>query len=221
MAGIILVWANLWVVALPFLTNGCIAGVFTVFLSRVSRRLTHHRLVCTHCEFEDALIARGACQESCAVNSVPSLPLLLFFFSFEFALLSLLYPAIASAYIFPESISAFWSGLLQGLMLTTTVAATVVLGVYLVQQETRARTWMLRGTLVGTMGVIFISSFYAGVAVLVPIGLFALLLSLGVELRARQGRPLLGLRAIGVATLPRFLLVLIGMLRVYDILRLA
>jgi uncharacterized membrane protein YozB (DUF420 family) len=219
--GIILVWANLWVVALPFLTSACVAGVFTVLLSRVSRTLTHHRLVCTRCAFEGTLITKGECHQNCAVNSIPSLPLLLFFFCIEFALLSLFYPSIAGTYILPGSVSPLWNALLQGLMLATTVASSVMLGVYLIQHEARARTWMLRGALVGTLGAILVASLYVAAAVLVPIGLFALLLSLGVELRARHGLPLLGLRAIGLATLPLFLVVLIGMVRIYEIFRLA
>ncbi len=218
---LVLDWGNLWVVALPFLTSACIAGIFTVLVSRVSRNITHHRLLCAQCVFEDELIANGKCEQNCAVNNIPSLPMLLFFFSTEFALLALFYPSIIQTYILPAVLSQNEMAFLGSLLLVSTTTAAVMLGVYLVQEKGKVRSLLLRVTILGTLGAILVASFEPSAAIYVPVGLFALVLILGVELRARYQLPLLGLRSVGAATLPLFVVTLIGIIHIYEILRMA
>jgi hypothetical protein len=101
-----------------------------------------------------------------------------------------------------------------------TVASSVLLAGYLVQERAGDRTMLLRVTALGTLAGIMASPFQPTVATLVPVGILALLVGLGIELKARRGNPLLGIRSLGVAMLPLFALSLIGFVRIFEIISL-
>lgn len=213
-------WGNLWVVALPFLISASLSATFTILLWKASRKLIHHRLTCVNCIYEGALIRTHHCEEACAVNNIPSLPLLLFFFSAVFSMMALFFPDILNTYVLPLPTSQVLLGFSYSVVAIVSTGATVLVGVYLIQQWAPSRLLFLRIALVGTLFAILVSSSYDFAAEFVPIGLFAIALGMGVELRAQRGIPLLGMRALGLATLPLFVMALIGIVRIFQILSL-
>lgn len=219
--GIVVVWSNLWVVALPFLISASCAGIITIFLWKSSwRGIQHHRAACVTCDSEGNLEAAGTCQEAYALEYVPGLLLLLFFMA-TFAILTLFFPQIILNFVLPFEAAPNAFTFYYAVIIAGTVAGTALLAGYLVQELSTDRTIFLRATALGTLGAVVVSPIEPVAAGLVPIGLLLLLLGVGIELRARTGRPLLGLRSLGLAVLPLFVLTLLGLLRIFELVTIA
>jgi hypothetical protein len=58
-------------------------------------------------------------------------------------------------------------------------------------------------------------------AEITPLGLGAVLIGIAVEHRARMGRPAIGVRGLGAATLPMFWLGGLALVRIVELVRLA
>lgn len=211
-------WENLWIVALPILTSCSAAGILSVFLWRATRDgVPHRRERCRNCVYEPDLLKRGYCVEACTVNMIPAMPLLLFSFTTTLTFLFLFYPGTALAYILPQSGTAF-TMVLYGMVLGSCLMSTLITAAYLVQQHAHHREMLGRGAVVATLGTLLISPFDEVAAILAPAGLFLVLLTVGIELRARKGHALLGLNALGLAMVPLFVMTLVGLLRIFALL---
>ena len=222
MAGaLVIAWDNLWIVALPLLISGCFSTTLAVFLWRASRHgVPHKREFCRTCLHEPALLRRGYCVEPCTVNVIPALPIFLFTFTAGLSILFLFFPQVVDSYILPF-VSPVLTWVLYGMLLATCLLSSLLLGTYLLQEKAHDREVLGRAAVVGTLAALLLSPFLPSAAILLPAGLFLVLLAVGVELRARHGQALLGLRTIGFATIPLFLMTLVGLLRILDILRFA
>ena len=216
-----MVWANLWAVALPVLTSTSVAGIFSVLLWKVSRNgIPFRREECKDCVFSEEMRAKGYCNEPCAVNMIPTLPLLLFAFTATLSVLAVFYPDIVNTYLLPF-VSSQLDLVIYGILTATCLMSAILLAGYLLQEKAADRAVLARIAIVGTLGAIVLTPFLEAAAILVPTGLFLLIVAVGVELQARKGKNLLGLRTIGFATLPLFVMTLIGLLRILQLLRIA
>lgn len=228
---LLLDWANLWSVALPFFICISVAAIFTVFLWRAAWKsgLPHRREPCATCYFEDKLIRQGTCRESCAVNVLPTLPLLLFLFTCSFALFFIFFPSLVLQYLLPGTGSS--PGSVNPQLLDASIAlvaganggAAVLLAGYFVQDKAWHREFFFRISAAGT-----ISGIVLGLVVPGPIGTYAIdatpfalgavLLGAGLEHRAIAGRPVLGMKALGASTVPLFLVAVVVMFRIFFVL---
>jgi hypothetical protein len=221
MGGLVVVWANLWAVALPVMTSISVAGIFSVFLWRITRKgLPYRREECEDCVFEKDMRLKGYCTEPCAVNQIPTLPLLLFAFITTLSVLAVFYPVVVNTYVLPY-VSSQLSLVVYGFLTATCLMSSVLLACYLLQERAVEREVVSRIAIVGTLAAIVLTPFLQVAAVFVPTCLFLMLVGIGIELQARKGKNLLGLRTIGFATLPLFVITLIGLLRVLQIIRIA
>lgn len=229
--GVVIVWANLWLVGLPFLLCACVGGIFSVFLWRAAWKsgMPHRREPCATCVFEKALIKQGYCKESCAVNTIPMLPLVLFLATCTFALLFLFFPSVVFTYLLPSTSPnpttsvPEWQQSIRTVVAAANGAAAVLLGAYFVQDTAWHRELFLRVAAAGSLAGIVIGVTAPGpvgqVALEVtPFALLAVLLSAALESRARWGRPVLGLRALGISTTPLFIVTLVGIARILSVL---
>ncbi|MCI4319406.1 MAG: hypothetical protein L3J87_02110 [Thermoplasmata archaeon] len=219
-------WENLAFVALPFLTCLGISGLLAIGLYRVAAvsGVPHRRERCLRCRFVEALHRSGTCHEPCAVNQVPQLPAVLFVATCTFALLFLFFPTVSFEYVIPFEFSPPDLGaVLLGFLAAANFGGSVVLAAYLLQDRAVSREMFNRvaafgavlGILLGLAGPAWVRG---PAIVLTPVALAALLLGVGLEYRARLGRPAVGLRAVGAATLPLFLLILVASARLVQLL---
>jgi hypothetical protein len=218
-------WLNLWVVGLPFLTCACASGALAVLLYRtaLASGLPHRRDTCARCVFESALRRTGTCAQACAVNAIPTLPLVLFSFTSTFALLFLFYPSLALEYVLPSvPAPSPLAQIVRDLLVATNVGASVVLAGYFVQDTARSRELFSRTAAAGALAGLVAGSTLPGAwgataALLTPVALLVLLIALALEHRAVRGEPTLGLRAIGLATAPLFLIGIAALARIAQI----
>ncbi len=230
---LVLAWQNLWYVALPFFISISAATIFTVMLWRVAWKsgLPHRREPCATCVFEKDLVRSGTCRKVCAVNVIPTLPLMLFLFTCSFALFFLLFPEIVLAYLFPGGMDPIWSNAVITAVAASNGGSAILLVGFFVQDKAWYREMFFRIAAAGTTTGIVVGLLFPGpVAGLdigsfafnaTPFGLVAVILTSGLEHRARWGRPVLGLRALGVTTLPLFLVALVAVARIMFILNAA
>lgn len=232
---------NLWVLALPALICACISAIFTLMLWRAAWKsgLPHRREPCVTCVFEADLIRKGTCTENCAINSLPTLPLMLFFISSGLTLMCVFFPTIVTQYVIPFNLSPASLGpmILVGIGAANGGAA-VLLAAYFVQDKAWHRELFIRGataaTIVGLIaastlaaldripsvaaGYPWLSAIGAEADWLTPLGLFAIIMAMALEHRARLERPVLGLRSLGMTTVPMFFMVVVGLARMLEIL---
>ncbi len=217
---LVLQWNNLGEVVLPFLVCASLAASLAALLWRVGEQggLVHRREACLGCTLEQALRKRGTCSEACAVNWIPALPLLLFFGTTTLLLLTVGFPWVVLQYVIPLGAGGSAALALLGLVAGSMGGAAVVLAGYFVQERARNREIFLRvgvgATLVGIAGTLLLPpplSLSAGL--LTPLALWMLLLGLGLERWAREGRATLGIRALALTLAPLFILVVIALTR--------
>jgi hypothetical protein len=204
-----------------------------LFLWKGSRKeLKFMREQCVDCEEEAELLETGQCSQSCAVNQVPTLPLVLFFFSVTFAVVALFYSAMVYTYILPVQLSSDVANAnhialasnpilydaLYGLLVASCVVSAAVLAAYLMQDKPLYREVMSRGAVVGVLASLFMAPFLSTAMILVPVGLFILLVSVGMELRARKGRPLVQLNTLAIGTIPLFVISIAALLKIIEML---
>lgn len=220
-----LLWQNLWTLALPFFICISTAAFFTVLLWRVAWKsgLPHRREPCATCVFEPGLLTRGTCREVCAVNVIPTLPLLLFLFTASFALLFLFFPSLVFSYLFPGDVSGNWANAAFVVVAGSNAGAAILLTGYFVQDKAWHRELFFRVAVAGSLVAIvtgLVAPAWLGsfAETLVPVGLVSVLLSASLEHRAQWGRPVLGMRALGMSTLPLFLVAFVAMARILFVL---
>ncbi|MDE1819451.1 MAG: hypothetical protein KGJ23_00435 [Euryarchaeota archaeon] len=230
---LVLQWSNLWDIAVPFFICISLATIFTVFLWRVAWKsgLPHRREPCASCVFERELIKNGECHKVCAVNVIPTLPLLLFLFDCSFGLFFLLFPALVMQFLFPAGFDQTWSEAVIAALGATSGGAAILLVGYFVQDKAWHRELFFRiaaaGTTTGLLLAVLVPTPIDGWAVgsfalnATPFGMVAVMLTAGIEHRARWGRPVLGLRALGATTLPLFFVALVACARILFILNAA
>lgn len=222
-------WGNLAIVALPFLTSLGVSGLLATVLYREAARtgVPHRRERCFRCAFASALHSSGTCDERCAVNEMPRIPALLLWVTGTFALLFLLFPATAFAYVLPiELRSPGLFATLAGFLGAANMGGTIVLAAYLLQDRAWSRELFNRigagGSIVGLLLGVVSAGFVRSVSLwMTPAALTVLLVGVGLEFRARTGRPTMGLRSIGAATAPLFLTLVVGAVRIVQIVALA
>jgi hypothetical protein len=227
--GLVFDWNNLGQVALPFFVSITVAAFLALFLRKAAEqsRLPRAREPCARCRFERGLLARGDCEESCAVNTLPTLPILLFVAAASLATLAFAFPEVVKTYLIPFGLyDATYPDILLTLILVTNAGAAVALAAYFVQDLPYHRDLFNFGAAGAALVGLFLGSagegaVGTGAELLVPLALSALLLGLASEARARQGRPTFGLRALGLTTVPLFLVTLLALGRIVEIVRLA
>jgi hypothetical protein len=222
-------WANLGDVALPCLVSITGAAFLATFLRRAAEqsRLPRSRERCIRCRFESQLEEFGDCQEACAVNVLPTLPLVLFVAVSALAALTFFFPATVRTYILPfDYPDPAYAAILLDVVLVATLSAALVLAAYFVQDLPYHRDLFTLGAAAAALAGLFVGTTGSGVAptdaaILVPIALTAVLLGLAAEARARRGRPAFGLRSLGAATAPLFLVTVLAFGRIAEVLALA
>lgn len=223
---LVLQWDNLGGVILPFLTCASLAASLAALLWKVGERggLVHRREACLGCTLEAALRKRGTCSEACAVNWIPALPLGLFFATTTLLFLTVGFPWVVLDYVIPLGASGSSSLALVGLVAGSMGGAAVALAGYFVQERARNREIFLRigvgATLVGGIGSLFLPApLNLSAGLLTPLALWMLLLGLGLERWAREGRATLGIRALALTLVPLFVLVVIALTRLFLLLK--
>ncbi|MCI4350247.1 MAG: hypothetical protein L3K15_01865 [Thermoplasmata archaeon] len=224
--GLVVDWGNLGVVALPFLTCLSVSGLLGIGLYRVAAAsgVPHRRERCVRCRFVESLRRSGTCHEVCAVNHFPQLPAVLFVATGTFSLLLLFFPTITYEYVLPFQVSPpDLGGILLGLLAAANLGGSIVLAAYLLQDRAASRELFNRvsagGALIGiVLGVAGPPPLRMAAVVLTPVALGSLLVGLGLEYRARSGRPAVGMRTVGAATLPLFLILLTASARLVELL---
>ncbi|HZY70687.1 MAG TPA: hypothetical protein VFF67_06905 [Thermoplasmata archaeon] len=222
-------WGNLAIVALPVITSLGVSGLLAILLYRVgvATGVPHRRERCLRCVFASALHSSGTCDERCAVNELPRIPALLLWVTGTFALLFLLFPSTAFAYVLPlELRSPALFPTLAGFLGAANLGGMIVLAAYLLQDRAWSRELFNRvgagGSIVGLLLGFVSGGMIRSVTLwFTPAALTVLLVGLGLEYRARSGRPTMGLRAIGTATAPLFLTLVVGAVRIVQIVALA
>lgn len=237
--GLVIEPNNLWLLALPALICACLSAIFTLLLWRAAwvSGLPHRREPCVTCVFEADLLRKGTCTENCAINSIPTLPLMLFFITSGLTMMCVFFPSLVSTYVIPFNLAP---PLLPTLLLVTLGAtnggAAVLLATYFVQDRAWHRELFFRGAAAMTLIGLIAASTLAGLGKagwitsswlqtaaveaewLTPLGLFAIIVVVAMEHRARLERPVMGLRGLGLTTAPIFLIVVIGLARMLEIL---
>jgi len=218
-------WANLGNVAVPFLVSTTVAALLTLGLWYLARRsgLPRAREPCATCVNERELLRTGHCSDrACAVNSLPLLPLSLFACSAMVAVLSVGWPGTMTTYILPSGLRpGSFSIVLLYLVLIASAGSSLAIAAYFLQDQRLTRHGFLLAA--GGTGVFAVFlALLAGPVGLVASGLStlaltAVLIAMGIEHRARLGRPLLGLRSVGVAALPLFLVTFLASIRIFQI----
>ncbi len=223
---LVLQWDNLGGVILPFLTCASLAASLAALLWKVGERggLVHRREACLGCTLEGALRKRGTCSEACAVNWIPALPLGLFFATTTLLFLTVGFPWVVLDYVIPLGASGSSSLALVGLVAGSMGGAAVALAGYFVQERARNREIFLRigvgATLVGGVGSLFLPApLNLSAGLLSPLALRMLLLGLGLERWAREGRATLGIRDLALTLVPLFVLVVIALTRLFLLLK--
>jgi hypothetical protein len=224
--GLVVDWANLGLVALPFLTCLGVSGLIAIGLYRVAADsgVPHRRERCLRCQFVETLRRSGTCHEACAVNHLPQLPAILFVATGTFSLLFLFFPKVAYEFVLPfELTPPTLGGILLGLLVAANLGGSVVLAAYMLQDRASTREMFNRVTALGALlgvlvGVAGPEPLRGAAIVLTPVALAALLFGLGLEYRARTGRPSVGLRSVGAATVPLFLMLLVATARLVELL---
>lgn len=227
--GLYLDWGNLVTVSFPFIVSVTAAGILAIALRHLSdtEGLPTARERCVGCRFESKLIRSGECRLDCAVNALPSLPLVLFVVTTSFALLALAFPSMLLTYVLPTGRYApATPAILVGIVFTANGAASLATAGYFVQSSRRYRRTFLQGLIVAVLLGLVVGSATTGGAralatALTPFALGSLLVGLAIEHRARMGRPALGLKALGASTVPFFIVTVLSLVRIYEILRIA
>lgn len=222
-------WANLGEVALPCLVSITGAAFLATFLRHAAEqsRLPRRRERCVRCRFESELMESGECQEACAVNALPTLPLVLFVAVSTLGALTYFFPDTVRTYILPfDSPDPAYAAILLDVVLVATLSAALVLAAYFVQDLPYHRDLFTLGGVAAALVGLTLGTMGGGLwpsegAVLVPVGLTAVLLGLAAESRARRGRPAFGLRSLGAATSPLFLVTFLAFGRIAEVLALA
>ena len=227
--GLVLLWSNLGTVLLPFLAAITVASLLALPLQRAAERsgLPRARERCVHCRGEPVLLRTGHCPEACAVNRVPTLPLLLFVATTTVALFAFGDPGAFRLFVLPLGMTGPGvADLLAAGLVGANAGAAVLLAGYFLQDLPDHRLHFGEGAILLALGLLAASATAGGflerwIALALPISLLAVLLALGIDWRARHGRPAFGLRALGVATAPLFLVSVFAAVRIVQILQLA
>lgn len=227
--GLVLLWSHLGGVALPFLIALTAACLLAWGLQRVAETtgLPRLRERCIGCRAESNLLATGRCPEPCAVNDGPTLPLLVFVGSATTAVFAAADPADFRLYVLPYGLTGPGiPDLLLALLVGANALAGVLLAAFFVQDRRDHQELFARGSAILALGALVglgLSDGPAGpwVDLAVPVALTALLLGVAIEWRARHGRPAFGLRTIGFAAAPLFLVALLATIHLVQVLQLA
>jgi hypothetical protein len=227
--GLILVWGNLAVVLLPFLASLSIASICALPLRRAAEAsgLPRAREPCVDCRGERTLLKLGWCPERCAVNSGPTIPLLLFVATATTALFALIDPTDFVGFVLPLGITGSGIiGLVEAVIVGANAGSALLIAGYFYQDRPGARRSFVYGAIVVALGTMALSGFLPEpsahwIALATPLSLAAVLLSTAVEWRARYGRPAFGLRAVGFATAPLYLVITLALIRAVQVVQLA
>jgi hypothetical protein len=161
------------------------------------------------------------------VNAGPGIPLTLFVACSTFALFALLAPSAFVEFVLPFGLTGPGvEELLVGGLVGANAGAALLMAAYLLQDLPIHREGLRRGSLVVALGSLGLTGLATvgplrWVTLLTPLALGGLVLSAAVEWRARTGRPAFGLKAVGIATAPLFLGVLLAMVRIVQVVQLA
>jgi hypothetical protein len=221
--------ANLFLVAGPFAVAVLAAALLALLLHR-SAGLSPRPSVrerCVGCRYEGDLVESDLCYQRCSVNELPSLALVVFVVSATFVALALAFPNILVEFVVPAAfVGAADQQLLLGTLLVAFSGGALAVAAYCVQDRARERRMMLQVaiavTLIGLGVGAAIGGSVGSMAIeITPLGLAAVLIGIAVEHRARMGRPAIGIRGLGAATLPMFWLGGLALLRIYEMVRIA
>lgn len=226
---LLVTWSNLALVTLPFVLAIGVSVGLAFLLRRAAREsgLPRARETCVDCAHEAGLVEAGACEQRCAVNELPALPLALFVGCSTFAILAIVFPAVVLTYVLP-----FWAPtsttteVLLILLIASSVGGAVALALYCLQDLPEQRELLLRGSMVVAIAALAAALLTSGGALSVAEGLGAaalavILVAAAVDRRARLGRPTLGLRTMGVAVVPLLLVSTLAVVRIVEILQLS
>jgi hypothetical protein len=225
--GLVLLWANLGQILLPALVALTVAAFLAMPLRRAAERsgLPRVREPCVGCVAESYLLEHGYCRERCAVNSASSVGVLLFVGTTSTAIFAYLDPADFVRLVLPTSPGATAvPGLLLDLVVGSNAGAALLVGAYFSQDLPGFRRGLLEGSATVSLGLMTIGEALPGpglhwVSLLLPLSLAAIVLGVGVEWRARHGRPAFGFRTLGLAAAPLFLLAALATIRIIQIVQ--
>jgi hypothetical protein len=147
--------------------------------------------------------------------------------SATFVAMAIAFPTVLMDYVVPGSfVGAATQELLLGTLLVAFAGGALAVAAFCVQDRGRERRMLLRVaigmTLVGLgLGAAIGGTMGAIAAEVTPLGLGAVLIGIAVEHRARMGRPAIGVRGLGAATLPMFWLGGLALVRIVELVRLA
>jgi hypothetical protein len=221
--------ANLLLVAGPFAVAILAAGLLALLLQRSVENSPRSsvRERCVGCRFEGDLVEDDACYQRCGVNELPSLALVVFVVSATFVALAIGFPEVLVDFVVPTSfVGAATQQLLLGTLLVAFTGGALAVAAYCVQDRGPERRMMLRVAIAMSLIGLGVGAAVGGTAGTIaievtPIGLAAVLIGVAVEHRARMGRPAIGVRGLGAATLPMFWLGGLALLRIYELVRIA
>jgi hypothetical protein len=221
--------ANLLLVAGPFAVAVLAAALLALRLQR-SAGLSPRPSVrerCVGCRYEGDLVDSDVCYQRCSVNELPSLALVVFVVSATFVALALAYPNVLIEFVVPAAfVGASDQHLLLGTLLVAFSGGALAVAAYCVQDRARERRILLQVSIVAALMGLGVGAAIGGtvgaMAVeMTPLALAAVLIGIAVEHRARMGRPAIGIRGLGAATLPMFWLGGLALVRIYEMVRIA
>lgn len=224
--GLVLLWANLGEILLPTLIAVTAAAFLALPLRRAAEGsgLPRIREACVGCVAERFLLENGYCRETCAVNSAGSVGLLLFVGTAATAIFAYLDPTDFLTFVLPSSPGRpEVPALLLDVVVASNAGAALLVGAFFWQDLPVYRRGLLEGSAALALGLMTVGEALPGPAVrwvqlLLPLSLAAIVLGVGVEWRARHGRPAFGLRTLGLAAAPMFLLTGLAALRISQVL---
>lgn len=219
--GLVLDWSNLDFVVLPFLLALTAAAFLALPLRRALERsrLPRAREPCVGCSAEGRLLRTGRCPEPCVVNTLGSFALALFVATTCLALFAYVDPVDLARFVDPIG----WqfgppAEALLALVVGGNAAAAVLVAAYLLQDLPVHRDGLLRGSATVSLGLMAVATLAPPalgrwVDLLLPLSLAGIVLGVGIEWRARHGRPAFGLRSLAVALLPLFVVTGLALVR--------
>ena len=227
--GLVLVWANLDPLVLPFLVALTTAACLALPLRTAAERsgLPTARERCIGCRAEAVLLASGRCPERCTVNELGAVGRATFVATAAVAVFAGLAPSSLAGFAFPLGDgSGPAAAVLLALVIGGNAAAAALIAVFFLQDLPEHRTALLTVGASAALAAMTVGRAVAGpvarvAALVLPITLVVLVLGLGAEWRARHDRPAFGLRSLGLATAPLFGLAVLAAIRVGQILALA
>jgi hypothetical protein len=224
--GLVLLWANLGEVLLPALVAVTVAAFLAMSLRRVADHsgLPRIREACVGCVAERSLLEQGFCRERCAINSAAPTGLLLFVGTATTAIFAYLDPSAFLRLVLPATPGQpALVGELLDLVVGTNAGAALLVAAFFWQDIPAYRHGLLEGSAALALGLMTVGQAMPGaaarwVSLMLPLSLAAIVLGVGIEWRARHGRPTFGLRTLGLAAAPLFLLTALAGMRIAQVL---